>query len=128
ASSSLTVNAGSITRLIVTLPGQIFTAGVGNSGAVTAQTAGTSFNLAKLTAADGNNNIVTSYSGAKTISYSGPAGSPSYTTAVNFTAGQSTTTLVTTLVRAETTTITASYATTSGPASSSLTVNPGTMT
>src|SRR5206468_8410535 len=83
-------------KLIVTLPGETFTAGAGNSGTVSAQTAGMSFNIVSITAADQFNNIDPSYSGAKTISYVGPGGSPSYTTSVNFTAGQSATALATT--------------------------------
>ena len=117
--------------MIVTLPGQTFTSGSGNSGTVTAQTAGTSFTIAKLTAVDNYNNLVTSYSGAKTITYSGPANSPSgsvptYITAVTFANGQSTTALATTLKDAQTTTITASDGTLPGAASASLTVNPAT--
>lgn len=120
----LTVGA---TRMVVTLPGQTFASGSGNSGTVNNQTAGTSFNIT-LTAADANNNIDTSYSGTKTISYSGPGNAPggatpTYTTTVNFTAGQAAA-VATTLVRAESTTITASAAGLTGVASSSLTVNP----
>lgn len=127
---SLSQAVGAMSKLVVTLPGQTFTdaattAGSGNSGTVTAQTAGTSFNISFLTATDQFFNIVTSYGGAKTISYSGPGGNPTYTTAVSFTSGQSTTTLATTLTKAETTTITAGDGTTTGPASSSLTVNAG---
>lgn len=119
---SLTVVMGAVSRIVVTLPGETFTAGSGNSGTVTQQTAGTSFNITKLTATDQFFNIITSYSGAKTISYSGPGGVPSYTTAVSFTNGQSTTVLTTNLKKAETTTITAGDGSVSGPASSSLTV------
>ena len=122
---ALTEVAGAAARMIVTLPNQTFTSGSGNSGSVVNQTAGTSFNITKLTAADQFNNIVTGYSGAKTISYSGPGGNPTYTTAVSFTSGQSTTTLATTLTKAETTAITATDGTLTGVASSGLTVNVG---
>ena len=125
---TLTQVAGAVSKLIVTLPGETFTAGSGNSGSVTAQTAGVSFNLTKITATDQFLNIVTSYSGAKTISYSGPTGDATYTTSVSFTSGQSTTTLATVLNKAQTATLTADDGTTSGPVSSSLTVNPGTVT
>jgi hypothetical protein len=128
---------GVVSKLVVTLPNQTFTdastvAASGNSGTVINETAGVAFNISKLTATDQFFNIVTTYSGAKTISYSGPgtnAGfpAPSYTTAVTFASGQSTTTLATTLRKAETTTITASDGSTTGPASSSLTVNPGSL-
>ena len=134
---SLSQVAGAINKLVVTLPGQTFTDGStvaasGNSGSVSNQTAGASFNISKLTATDQFFNVVTSYSGTKTISYTGPGTNvgftaPSYTTAVNFTSGVSTTTLATTLRKAETTTITASDGTTTGPASSNLTVNAGAL-
>ena len=128
ASSSLTVNPGSAYKLIVTLPGQSFTAASGNSGTVSAQTAGSSFNITSITMVDANYNIVTSYTGAKTIAYAGPGiglSAPTYTTSVTFASGQSTTTLATTLTKAEATTITVGDGTNTGTASSSLTVNPG---
>jgi hypothetical protein len=134
---SLSQTAGAVNKLIVTLPGQTFTdgttvAGSGNSGSVATQTAGTPFNISSITATDQFFNVVTTYSGAKTISYTGPGSNagfpvPSYTTAVTFAAGVSTTTLATTLRRAETTTITASDGTTTGPVSSSFTVNAGSV-
>src|ERR1043166_4276517 len=117
-------------RLYVVLPGQNFTdaatlAGSGISGTPSNQTAGAAFTITKLVAADQEFNTITTYSGAKTISYSGPGGSPTYTTGVSFTGGQSTTPLTTTLRKAETTTITVTDGTNPGVASSSLTVNPG---
>src|SRR5438552_3027931 len=71
------------------------------------QTAGVSFDLTQLVAADRQFNIAGAYSGTETISYSGPGSTPSYTTNVSFSSGQSTTTLATTLMKAETTTLTA---------------------
>lgn len=65
---------------------------------------------------------MTSYTGSKTISYSGPSGTPTYTTGVSFTNGVSTTTLTTLLRKAETTTLTASGVGVTGFASSSLTI------
>ena len=134
---SLSQAIGIVNNLVVTLPTQTFTdastvAASGNSGSVNNQTAGTAFNITKLTATDQFFNVVITYTGAKTISYTGPgtnAGfpAPSYTTAVNFTSGVSTTVLATTLRKAETTTITASDGTTAGPASSNLTVNVGAL-
>jgi Invasin, domain 3/Bacterial Ig-like domain (group 1)/Cadherin-like domain len=127
----VTINAAAATQLIVTLPGQTFTSGSGNSGTVTAQTAGTVFNVT-LEAVDAFNNLDTTFAGTgKTVAYSGPGGSAStYTTTVNFSGGVSTTTLATTLTKAETTTLTATDAGDSltGVASSSLTVNAGTAT
>jgi hypothetical protein len=117
--------AGAVTKLVVTLPGQTFTAGSGNSGTVTGQTAGTPFNITNIRAADQFFNIVTTYTGSKTLSYSGPGGIPSYTTSVSFSTGTNTTTLATTLTKKETTAITVSDGTVTGPASSSLTVGSG---
>jgi hypothetical protein len=127
---SITINAGAVTRLVVTLPSQSFNEGVGNTGSVDNQTAGSSFSITKLTATDNYFNINTGYSGAKTIAYSGPSNSPSgqspsYTTSVSFTNGQSTTTLTTTLYKAETTSITATDGGSYGYVSSNITVNPG---
>jgi glucose/arabinose dehydrogenase len=124
-SSAFNVNAAAAAKLFVTLPGQTFTAFTGNSGSVSAQTAGTSFNLT-LTATDANTNIVTSYTGAHTISYTGPGGAPSYTTAVTFTNGQSV--VPTTLKKAETTTLTANDGSLTAVASTSVTVNAGAFT
>lgn len=125
---TLTEVAGDFDQLIVTLPGEMFTAGSGNSGTPSAQTAGAPFNLVSLTATDQWLNIVTGYSGVKTVGYAGPGGEPVFTTSVNFTSGVSTTPLSTTLKRAETTAITASEGAVTGPASSSLTVDPATLT
>jgi len=127
-----TVNAGSVTRLVVTLPGQTFTDGTGNSGSVTGQTAGVSFTIAKISATDDYFNLNTGYSGAKTLAYSGPANapngqSPGYTTSVSFTSGQSTTTLTTTLYKAESPTITVTDSGSYGYASSSVTVSSGSI-
>ena len=120
-------------RLYVVLPGQTFTdaatlAASGLSVSPANQTAGVAFNLAKLLAADRQFNLDSSYAGTKTINYSGPAGSPTYTTSVTFSSGQSTTTLATTLTLAETTTLTASDGTNPGVTSSSFIVNAGTFT
>src|ERR1043166_8410258 len=99
-------------RLFTVLPGQLFTdagsvAASGISGAALAQTAGTAFNLPQLVAADREFNIDSTYSGSKTMSYTGPGGNPSYTTSVGFSSGLSTNALSTLLTKAETTTLTA---------------------
>ena len=116
------------TRLLVTLPGQTFTSGSGNSGTVSGQTAGTSFNIT-LSAVDAGNNLDTSYSGAQTVSYAGPGNapggaSPTYTTSVTFASGQATG-LATTLVKAETVAITPTISGLTGVASSNVTVAGG---
>ena len=129
--AALSQAPGAVAKLVVTLPNQTFTDGAtvatsGNSGTLSAQTAGVSFNISKITATDQFFNRVTSYSGAKTLSYSGPTAPASFTTAVTFASGEATA-LSTTLNKAETTTITVSDGTTSGPASSSITVNVGAL-
>ncbi|HYT74506.1 MAG TPA: hypothetical protein VEL79_07150, partial [Vicinamibacterales bacterium] len=121
---------GAVSKLITTLPGQTFTDGStvaasGVSGTPVGQTAGTVFAIPSITAADQFFNVVTSYAGAKTLSYSGPTAPASYTTAVSFTNGVSTTALNTTLNKAETTSITVSDGAASGPASSSFVVGVG---
>jgi len=113
----------SSTKLIVTLPGETFTSGSRNTGTPDPVTAGEPFNLT-LTAVNDSMVKDTKYNGTKTISYSGPGGSPAYTTSVMFVAGQATA-VSTTLNRAETTTISATDSVlTSGP-SSILTVGAG---
>ena len=119
--------------LVVTLPGQVFTSGVGNTGTVSSQTAGTAFNLTLYAVGVGGNVVDTTYSGPKTINFSGPATSPngtapSYTANVTFNNGVANG-IATTLTAAETSTITAAAAdgTADGVASSSLTVVAGAM-
>jgi hypothetical protein len=131
---SITTNAGAVTRLVVTLPGQTFTDGTGNSGSPTARTAGSSFNVTSISATDDYLNVNATSANydndTRTIAYSGPAAAPdgtsaSYTTSVQFTNGQSTTTLSTILYKAESATITATDGGSFGYASSSVTINPG---
>lgn len=127
-----TITAGTVTRLVMTLPGETFTDGVGNSGTVTGQTVGGSFTISQISATDNYFNVNTGYSGSKTLAYAGPANAPngqapSYTTSVSFTAGQSTTTLTTTLYKAQTTTITVTDGGSFGYASSSIVVSPGSV-
>ena len=104
------------------------------------QTAGVPFNLTSVTAVDSLGNVAdgangsTAYAGAKTLTYAlsgtsnGPtSGTDSFTTSVSFTAGVATTTLATTLNRAQATTIKAQEVGLVGThvASASFTVNPG---
>ncbi|MBK8363855.1 MAG: hypothetical protein IPL24_09260 [Bacteroidetes bacterium] len=121
------------TRLVVTLPGQTLTdattfAGSGFTGTPSTRTANTSFSLTRITACDQFYNRITTYTGAKTISYTGPGtalSAPTFTTAVSFTSGQSTTTLTTKLTKAEVTTLTVTDGTFSGVTSTNFTVQPG---
>lgn len=91
------------------------------------QKAGTSFAV-QITAQDANGNTVTAYSGAKTITFSGPGSSasgkaPAYPATVTFTSGVGAATV--TLYNAETTAIKASDGSISGT-SGSITVTAGT--
>ena len=128
ALTGLVIDPGAATRIVVTLPGQTFTTFTGNAGSATAQNAAVGFDIVSLSAVDNFNNVDPNYSGSRTITYSGPGGTPSYTTAVDFTSGQSTTTLATTLLKAETTTIAATDGSLLGVPSSSLVVNAGAFT
>jgi hypothetical protein len=129
-SASITVNPGAVSKLVVTMPGETFTDGTGNSGSASHRTVGSSFNITGIAATDDNFNVNTTYSGSKTLVYAGPANgpdstAPTYTTSVNFTSGLATTTLATTLMKAETTTITVTESGNYGNASSSFVVDPG---
>jgi hypothetical protein len=128
ACGSLSQIAGAISKLLTTLPGQTFTdavtvAGSGHTGTVTTQYTGINFLISKIRAIDQFTNVVTTYSGVKTLAYAGPSGSPSYTTSVSFTSGVSTTDLNTRLFNAQTTTITVTDGGSYGLASSSLVVS-----
>jgi subtilisin-like proprotein convertase family protein len=123
-SGTQTIVAGSATKLFVTLPNESFVVGSGNSGTVITQRVGVPFAITRLTAVDNFTNIATTYSGSKIVTYSGPAGNPTYTTNVSFTTGFSTNTLTTTLSEAETTRITATASGLTGVASSALIVKP----
>ena len=123
ASAALTVVPAAMSQLVVTLPGQTFIACSGNTGTPADQAAGVSFTIPGITATDRYFNVISGYAGTKTISYSGPTGPASYTTSVAFSAGRSTTALVTTIGNAQKATISASDGPTSGPASSSFNVN-----
>jgi MSHA biogenesis protein MshQ len=110
-------------RMYTVLPAQSFGACSGVSGTPASQVAGVAFNLVSLVVADQWGNVDTGYSGSKTISYSGPTGTNSYTTSVAFSAGVSTTTLATTINTTQTTTISATDGAVAGVASSSFTVS-----
>lgn len=120
---SLSMKAGSLSSLFVTLVWQTFSNGTWNTWSVTAQTAWINFIIAGIRAVDQFKNIVTSYNWVKTISYTGPTWTPTYTTGVSFTSWVSTTTLNTLLRKAETTTITVADGSITWQASSSLIVN-----
>ncbi|MDI6780798.1 MAG: hypothetical protein QME49_01600 [bacterium] len=96
-SSTIAVNASSPETL------QLFSMGTA--------WAGDAFRLGTITVYDAFGNTATTYSGSKTVTYNGPnngtrTGSPAYTTDVFFDRGISITSLLTTLVCAETTTVT----------------------
>ncbi len=115
-------------RLLLTLPGQTFFSGIGNTGTATGQTAGTPFNFT-LSAVDAGNNLMTNYAGSRTVSYTGPANAPggaapTFTTTVTFVDGQATG-VAATLVKAAATTITPTISGLIGATSSSVTVAAG---
>jgi len=132
---TLSMVAGNAARMYTILPGQTAygDTSCGNvAGTPNNQVAGNAFSLSRLVVTDQFGNIQQGYSGTQTISYSGPGianGTPPvYTNSVSFTDGQSTTTLNTTLYRAETTTITATDGVLTGMSSSSFNVIGGTAT
>ncbi|MCD6168918.1 MAG: copper amine oxidase N-terminal domain-containing protein [Caldisericia bacterium] len=71
ATTTITVNPAAQSKFVITLPGQTFENGKGNSGTPSGQNAGSLFEV-KIRACDDFNNIVTSYSGNKTLDFSGP--------------------------------------------------------
>lgn len=101
SNTNTTNNTNVLSKLYITLPGQTFTAGAGNSGTVSSSlTAGNAFNI-QIRAIDNLYNLITSYTGTKTISYSGPSANTNpniYTTSVTFNAGVAST--VTTTIKA----------------------------
>ncbi|MEW5852531.1 MAG: hypothetical protein AB2A00_27340 [Myxococcota bacterium] len=132
-SGTYVVDAGALSRLAVALPGQTFTDGSGVSGTASNQTAGTAFTLADLAGTDDYDNVVSSFSGTYTLSYSGPSNAgdgtpPQYTTSASFTSGVATTSLVTTLVKAETVAITVTGGGVSGTSSLVTVVAPADTT
>ncbi len=82
-----------VTKLFTAWPGQTFTNGSGVTGTASPVFAGTAANMV-LYATDSANNLVTSYAGQQTVSYTGPlscSGSiPIYTVTANFFNGQAT--------------------------------------
>lgn len=119
ASGTITANDGlghiDVTGAISITPGIAATFDI---IAPSAATAGISFDITSVTAKDADGNLATGYTGAKTLSYSGPAngadsGTPTYTTSATFNNGVANT-IPTTLVKAETVKITATQGSVSG--------------
>lgn len=116
--SSVTVNAGAATNILVKLPGQSFVNGTGITGTADAQTAGSSFNIV-LYIVDANNNRVLTEDGSRTVNFSTTAANapnggvptvnvgsgevdlPATGQTVSFTDGVSTTTISIKLKKAE---------------------------
>jgi hypothetical protein len=115
--------------LLVTLPGQTYTSGSGNSGTVSSQTAGAPFDIVITAVTNDLVTINTNYDGTNTILFTGPGGSPTYPVSVFFTNGQATNVPIT-LTLAQTATLNAVDVTNgyAAIASSSLVVNPGATT
>jgi hypothetical protein len=121
--ASLGAVSGTSGNVTVSALGTATAFSVGNPGT---QTAGTGFSLT-VTAVDTYGNTVTSYAGSKTMTFSGPAGSPNgtgpaYPARTTFTGGVASPTV--TLYDAQTTTITVTQGTITGT-SGSFVVNPG---
>lgn len=105
-------------KITVTLPGQPSA----NTGSPSDQTAGTSFNVTLRATTDGTA-VNTAYNGVKSISFSGPTGSPIYPGTVTFSSGVGTASI--TLTKVETPTLTATDGTIAGMPSSSFNVASG---
>ena len=137
--NSKTGTSGSISILsqkyFITLPGETFVSGTGNTSTPNTQTAGTAFTL-EIRVVDDNTNLITGFNNTGVaLTYSGPhnspgANAPSYTTTVDFVNGVAQTQtsptqeLPATLYDAETQTISVTDGTIAGKPSSGLTVNP----
>ncbi|MDI6860655.1 MAG: stalk domain-containing protein [Caldisericia bacterium] len=137
ATQNITVNPSTTTQLVITLPGETFENGKGNTGTPTSQTAGVQFQI-RVRYCDAYFNVVPSWNGAITLTFSGPNPAPDGTTpnfhgdnsspyqpTINFTNGVSGAINVT-LYKAETTIIHVTDLTYSGD-SSNLIVNGGSL-
>lgn len=135
ATQNIIVNPGTTTQFIITLPGETFENGKGNSGSPFNQTAGVQFQI-RVRFCDAYNNVVPTWNGLYTLTFSGPnpapdgtnpdfAGdnTPPYTPSINFTNGVSDPINII-LFKAETTSINVSSAPYSGN-SSTFIVNGG---
>ena len=126
-------SAGAVSTLVITLPGQVFSdtymsSTSGNAGSPANQLAGASFIITKIRACDQFRNVVRTYFGTKTLTYSGPLNgltAPSYTRSVSFASGVSSTLLTTTLKKSESAAIAVTDGTISGSTNSAITVNAG---
>ena len=128
SNTNTTNNTNILSKLYITLPGQTFTAGGGNSGTVSSSlTAGNSFNI-QIRAIDNLYNVISSYTGTKTIAYSGPIENSNtnvYTTSVTFNAGVAST-VTTTIKVAQTGAVLSASDGTYSAHSSSFDITPNT--
>ncbi len=136
ATQSITVNPGTTTQLVITLPGETFESGKGNSGLPLSQTVGVQFQI-RVRFCDAYFNVVPTWNGLYTLTFSGPGqapdgitypnfggdNTPPYSPNINFTNGVSDAINVT-LYKAETVSIHVESAPYSGD-SSNLIVNGG---
>ncbi len=123
--TALTATQGSVTGSSASFTVNPASSGTFKLSAPGTQTAGTAFNDT-ITAVDGYGNTTTSYTGSKTITFTGPANSPnstipSYPASVTFTSGAGTASI--SLYDAQTTALTATQGSLTG-SSASFTVNP----
>lgn len=101
--ANLGMITGAIKYLVVTMPGQTFQTSIWANGTPTNQLSWVSFIIPSVTAVDQFINRQPSYVWAKTLNRVWPVGTNTYTTAVTFAAGVSTTALTTTIRSAQTT-------------------------
>ncbi|MBC7194411.1 MAG: hypothetical protein H5U37_01975, partial [Caldisericia bacterium] len=75
ATQNITVNPGTTTQLVLTLPGETFESGKGNSGSPLSQTSGVQFQI-RVRFCDTFYNIVPTWNGVYTLTFSGPGQAP----------------------------------------------------
>lgn len=75
ATQNITVNPGPVSQLVITLPGESFESGKGNSGTPASQTAGSAFNI-RLRYTDQYLNLKTDVSGVAQLTFTGPGNAP----------------------------------------------------
>ncbi len=75
ATQNITVNPGVATQFVITLPGETFENGKGNTGTPLTQTAGVQFQI-KVRFCDAYFNVDTSWNGSYTLTFSGPDQAP----------------------------------------------------
>lgn len=83
ATQNITVNPGAATQFVITLPGETFENGKGNTGTPLTQTAGVQFQI-KVRFCDAYFNVDTTLNGPHTLTFSGPGQAPDGVTNPDF--------------------------------------------